>query len=95
MTRHSILGAGKTPEWAGATPPLAAFSRPKTSWGRSSPARRTRDSFAACFAGAIRDSIGSQNRGPIPSGFGSHSRLELLEDASRVLAPREKESANL
>jgi hypothetical protein len=32
MTRHSILGAGKTPDWAGATPPLGAFSRPKTSW---------------------------------------------------------------
>jgi hypothetical protein len=37
MTRHSDLGAGKTLGWAGATPPLAAFSRPKTSWGRSSP----------------------------------------------------------
>jgi hypothetical protein len=36
-TRHSILGAGKTPDWAGATPPFGAFSRPKTSWGRSSP----------------------------------------------------------
>jgi hypothetical protein len=35
--RHSILGAGKTPDWAGATPPLGAFSRPKTSWDRSSP----------------------------------------------------------
>lgn len=22
MARHSILGAGKTPDWAGATPPL-------------------------------------------------------------------------
>jgi hypothetical protein len=37
MMRRSILGAGKTPKWAGATPPLGAFSRPKTSWGRSSP----------------------------------------------------------
>ena len=37
VARQSVLGAGKTPNWAGATPPLAAFSRPKTSWGRSSP----------------------------------------------------------
>jgi hypothetical protein len=37
VTRQSVLGAGKTPNWAGVTPPLAAFSRPKTSWGRSSP----------------------------------------------------------
>ncbi len=29
--RRLILGADKTPDWAGATPPLAAFSRPKTS----------------------------------------------------------------
>jgi hypothetical protein len=29
MTRHSILGAGKTPDWAGATPLLTAFTRPK------------------------------------------------------------------
>src|SRR6266851_9394118 len=28
---------GQKSDWAGATPPLAAFSRPKTSWGRSSP----------------------------------------------------------
>jgi predicted transcriptional regulator len=31
-----------------------------------------------------------QNRGPIPAGFGGHSRLLLLEDAARVLAAREK-----
>jgi hypothetical protein len=37
VKRQSILGAGKTPDWAGATPPLAAYSRTKTSWGRSSP----------------------------------------------------------
>jgi hypothetical protein len=30
--RHSILGAGKTSDWAGATPPLGAFSSPKASW---------------------------------------------------------------
>jgi hypothetical protein len=29
MTRGSILGASKTPNWAGATPLLCAFSRPK------------------------------------------------------------------
>jgi hypothetical protein len=29
MARHSILGAGKTQNWAGATPLLRAFSRPK------------------------------------------------------------------
>jgi|ERR1700730_1875671 len=49
VARQSVLGAGKTPNWAGATPPLAAFSRPKTSWGRSSPGfealpARTQDS---------------------------------------------------
>ncbi len=32
------------------------------------------------------DPIAPQNRGPIPSGFGGHSRLLLLEDAARVLA---------
>jgi predicted transcriptional regulator len=31
-----------------------------------------------------------QNLGPIPAGFGGHSRLLLLEDAARVLAAREK-----
>jgi hypothetical protein len=29
MTRHSLLGASKTPDWAGATPLLTASSRPK------------------------------------------------------------------
>jgi hypothetical protein len=29
MARHLILGAGKTQNWAGATPLLTAFSRPK------------------------------------------------------------------
>ena len=40
VAQQSILGAGKTPDWAGATPPLAALSRPKTPWGRSSPVFR-------------------------------------------------------
>jgi len=36
------------------------------------------------------DPIAPQNRGPIPSGFGGHSRLLLLECAARVLAAQEK-----
>jgi len=32
------------------------------------------------------DPIVPQNRGPIPSGFGGHSRLLLLKCAARVLA---------
>jgi hypothetical protein len=36
------------------------------------------------------DPIVPQNRGPIPSGFGGHSRLFLLEPADRVLAAPEK-----
>jgi hypothetical protein len=36
------------------------------------------------------DPIAPQNRGPIPPGFGGHSRLFLLEAADRVLAAREK-----
>ncbi|MFZ0886360.1 MAG: hypothetical protein WAN14_23365, partial [Candidatus Acidiferrales bacterium] len=32
------------------------------------------------------DPIAPQNRGPIPPGFGGHSRLFLLEAADRVLA---------
>src|SRR5713226_9768738 len=35
--RDIRFGRGKKSDWAGATPPLGAFSRPKTSWGRSSP----------------------------------------------------------
>ena len=42
MARQSILDAGKTPSWAGATPLLGAFGCPKESWGRSSPANRER-----------------------------------------------------
>ncbi len=36
------------------------------------------------------DPIVPQNRGPIPPGFGGHSRLFLLEPADRVLAAHEK-----
>jgi len=34
------------------------------------------------------DPTAPQNRGPVPAGFGGHSRLLLLEDAARVLAAR-------
>ena len=36
------------------------------------------------------DPIVPRNRGPIPSGFGGHSRLFLLESADRVLAAQAK-----
>jgi hypothetical protein len=36
------------------------------------------------------DPIAPGNRGPIPPGFGGHSRLFLLEVADRVLAVQEK-----
>ena len=36
------------------------------------------------------DPIAPQNRGPIPPGFGGHSRLFLLEAADRVLAAQQK-----
>ena len=62
FTRPLILDKGKTPERAGATPLHCHGKR----GGRSSPASRTRDSFASRFAGASRDSIGPQNRGPMP-----------------------------
>ena len=43
------MHAAKTLGWAGATPLLGAFSRPKGSWGRSRPSRRKRDRvLAAC-----------------------------------------------
>ena len=36
------------------------------------------------------DPIVPQNRGPIPPGFGGHSRLFLLQIADRVLAAQER-----
>ncbi len=36
------------------------------------------------------DPTAPQNRGPIPLGFGGHSRLLLLKDAARVLAAQER-----
>jgi hypothetical protein len=36
------------------------------------------------------DPIAPQNRGPIPPGFGGHSRLFLRQIADRVLAARER-----
>src|ERR1700686_5631734 len=43
--RDIRFGRGQKSEWAGATPPLAAFSRPKTSWGRSRPHFREQGTF--------------------------------------------------
>ena len=37
MAGHSILGAGKTSDWAGATPPFVRAARPSVAWSRSSP----------------------------------------------------------
>jgi len=43
------MHAGKTLGWAGATPLLTAFSRPKGLWGRSRPPRAARGRvLAAC-----------------------------------------------
>ena len=43
------MHAAKTLGWAGATPLLGDFSRPKGAWGRSRPSRRKRDRvLAAC-----------------------------------------------
>jgi hypothetical protein len=39
------------------------------------------------------DPIAPQNRGPIPSSFGGHSRVLLLESAARILAKPEKGSS--
>src|SRR5881275_2249625 len=53
--------------------------RPRQEWGRGQNTR---------MGGS--DPIAPQNRGPIPSGFGGHSRLLLLEVAARVLAAQRK-----
>jgi hypothetical protein len=44
-------------------------------------------------AGEWSDPIAPQNRGPIPSSFGGHSRILLLESAARILAKPEKGSS--
>jgi len=41
------------------------------------------------------DPTAQQNRCPVPSGFGSHSRLLLLEDAARVFGRARKENRRL
>ncbi len=41
------------------------------------------------------DPIAPQNSGPIPPGFGGHSRLFLLQVADRVLAGQEKVTSGL
>ena len=38
--RDKNLGAGKTPEWAGATPLFARLRGQSDPWGRSSPLQR-------------------------------------------------------
>src|SRR6266403_5001442 len=53
--------------------------RPRQEWGRGQNTR---------MGGS--DPIVPQNRGPVPAGFGGHSRLLLLEDAALVLAAQEK-----
>src|SRR6266478_7222482 len=53
--------------------------RPRQEWGRGQNTR---------MGGS--DPIAPRNRGPVPSGFGGHSRLLLLEYAARVLAAQEK-----
>ena len=49
MARQSILDAGKTPSWAGATPLLGAFGCPKNHGGRSSPGNGMRVPFTDVF----------------------------------------------
>jgi predicted transcriptional regulator len=46
ITRRLILDMGKTPDWAGATPLLTAFSRPNQSG--VAPARHARSVTVAC-----------------------------------------------
>src|SRR6266853_2849128 len=53
--------------------------RPRQEWGRGQNTR---------MGGS--DPTAPQNRGPVPAGFGGHSRLLLLEFAARVLAAQEK-----
>src|SRR6266513_312059 len=53
--------------------------RPRQEWGRGQNTR---------MGGS--DPTAPQNRGPVPSGSGGHSRLLLLEDAARVLAAQEE-----
>jgi len=49
------MHAAKTLGWAGATPLLTAFSRPKVRWGRSRPPRATRGRvLAACRSRRMR-----------------------------------------
>jgi hypothetical protein len=49
------MHAGKTLGWAGATPLLTAFSRPKVLWGRSRSSRRRRERvLPACIQSCNR-----------------------------------------
>jgi hypothetical protein len=56
--------------------------RPRQDWGRGQNAR---------MGGS--DPIVPRNRGPIPSGFGGHSRLKLLSKSQPVFWPRGGEAA--
>ena len=54
--------------------------RPREEWGRGQNTR---------MGGS--DSIAPLNRGPIPSGFGGHSRLKLLRNRSPCFGRAEGE----
>jgi hypothetical protein len=58
--------------------------RPRQEWGRGQNTK---------MGGS--DPTAPQNRGPVPSGFGGHSRLVLLGFAARVLARGELLSDSL
>ena len=57
------MHAAKTLGWAGATPLLTAFSRPKARWGRSRPVTQEGDRvLAACRSGESRRIAGSRHK---------------------------------
>jgi len=57
---------------------------------RRMPQKRWFTLYAAKSLNWRSDCIAPQDRGPIPPGFGGHSRLLLLEDAARVLAAQDE-----
>jgi hypothetical protein len=59
MARQSIVDAGKTPSWAGATPLLGAFGCPKNHGGRSSPRERNTRSFLQSVLPASKEADNS------------------------------------
>ena len=62
---------------------MTRFMRPRHKWGRGQNTR---------MGGS--DPTAPQNRGPVPSGFGGHSRLRLLSKSQPVFWPRGGESSN-